>query len=160
MNDELFRRKQEAVLAEIIMDAQDCRANGGDCDSVIDRCQMLASQAAFIDLRDKANRVSEALMNDMLHEAIADLKKTLADLASPTAVMRDATVIARQGERDLLLPSLAITTTQMLDTMEQIQQAIASVKGGLDGVDKLRHVPAATKKVIDALQELKAGLEV
>ena len=80
-------------------------------------------------------------------------------MSAAGAGFKAAALIAENGQKELLFPSLAGTAARGLELVKQFKDAIEAVKANIENVSELGDVPQAVDGLFDAFNSLKEKLE-
>lgn len=156
-NDDL-KAAQEAMLADIAAAGVRCRNDDDGCAEVEARCETFAANTGYDDLRDKALAIADAINAAQFDAAIDAIIAVLGEMDDPLARLDDARRAAVNGKDELLIPRLAMVTSQMLARLQAVQRAIENIDGSLASAASGGGVTEALRETITSLRRLRERL--
>lgn len=117
------------------------------------------ARTPFPDLKTEAARAREAAAAQLSSVALAELAKIADRMTSAGAGFKAAAMVAENGKKELLFPTLAATAARGLELFKQFKEALEKVEQTVGGVDELGDVPGAIEDVLAAFEGLKSKVD-
>ena len=116
--------------------------------------------AFFPPLQIEAAKARSAAAEIVASTALAQLSDIAAGLSSAGAGFKAAAMIAENGQKDLLFPTLAGTAARGLELATQLKAAVEAVKANVANVSDLGDVPDAVDGLLKAFKSLKEKVKL
>ena len=159
LTDAELKAKDAARLESLIAQLMAARRTGNPDDLQGALGAIGIFRTTFADLRRRAERARMDATEAISSTALAKLADIADGLSSAGAGFKAAAMIAENGQKDLLFPTLAGTAARGLELATQLKAAVEAVKANVANVSELGDVPAAVNGLLAAFNSLKESLE-
>ncbi len=116
------------------------------------------SRTPFPELKLEAAKAREAASAEISKIALEELAKIADKMTAAGAGFKAAAMVAENGKKDLLFPTLAATAARGLELFKEFQEAVEAVKNNVESIEELGDVPKAIESVLEAFDGLKDKL--
>ena len=153
----LHAARLEQLVSELMAATRD--GDPGAFDKASEALVDFRASVPFPDLKTEAANAREAAAAELSSVALAELAKIADRMTAAGAGFKAAAMVAENGKKELLFPTLAATASRGLELFKQFREALDKVGETAGGVDELGDVPAAIEQVLAAFDNLKSKLE-
>ena len=159
LTDAELQAKDAARLESLIGQLMAARRTGNPDDLERALGAIGTFRTTFNDLRLRAERARMAATAAISSTALAQLADIAEGLSSAGAGFKAAAMIAENGQKDLLFPTLAGTAARGLELAKQLKAAVEAVRTNVANVSELGEIPGAVDGVLEAFNSPKEKVE-
>ena len=149
--------KLESLVSQVM--AATRAGNTADLDRALDALVDFRARTPFPELQTEAAKARSAAAETVASTALAQLAAIAEGMSAAGAGFKAAAMIAENGQKELLFPSLAGTAARGLELVKQFKDAVEAVRTNVANVSELGQIPAAVDGLLEAFNSLKEELE-
>ena len=157
-NEERFQKERDqilALIAELMVfrsneDHQDYPQNMRPALNALDDFKL---NAEFQDNITAAEQAITAAINDVMANALGELASVATEMSPLGAEMAGAREVAERGERELILPRIAVVSATALSSLQSLLKSVKELNEAdlSDSTSAIEETIAKLKEVIEKL---------